>query len=350
MMARMSIEDQAHSGTMTEPPPQARMIELISSLWKTHATAAIARLRIPDHLVHGPRTAAELAGATSADANAMVRLLRAGASLGLLEGVPPDRYALTALGECLVSGGRSLRDYAVLMTDPGQARPLEHLAQAITTGQPTAQAALGQDLWAYLREHPDEAGRFVGTMKGLSAISAPLVAAHFDASPYRRIVDVGGGHDFLLRALLARAPGASGVLFDLPEVAAAAADSMADRPSPGPTVEIVGGSFFDDVPAGADLYVLAHVLHDWDDQAAARILRNCHRAGRSGHALAVVEMLLPDGPGDWLPFLLDLHMLVTNGGRERTADDFRALLAGADYQVEQITGLPGGQNILLARA
>jgi SAM-dependent methyltransferase len=110
----------------------------------------------------------------------------------------------------------------------------------------------------------------------------------------------------------------------------------------------VGGSFFDDVPADGDLYILAHVLHDWDDAEAVKILRNCHRAGRPGHALVVVEMLLPDGPGDWLPFLLDLHMLVTNGGRERTAGDFRALLDKAGYRVGQITGLPGGQNILLA--
>lgn len=349
-MARMGIENQVNSDTVTEPPPQGRMIELISSLWKTHATAAIARLRIPDHLVHGPRTAAELAAAMSADADAMARLLRAGASLGLLEDIQPDSYGLTALGECLVTGAGSLRDYAVLMTDPGQARPLDHLARAITTGRPTAQAALGQDIWAYLREHPEEAGRFVGTMQGLSAVSAPLVAARLDASPYRRIVDVGGGHDLLLRALLARAPETSGVLFDLPEVVAVVADSIEDPQRPGPPIEIVGGSFFDGVPPGADLYLLAHVLHDWDDAAAVKILRNCHQAGRSGHTLAVVEMLLPDRPDNWLPFLLDLHMLVTNGGRERTADNFRAVLAEADYQLERIIKLPGGQNILLAQA
>ncbi len=193
-----------------------------------------------------------------------------------------------------MTGTSTFRDYAVLMTDASHAQPLEYLAQAVTTGQPTAHAVLGQDIWAYLREHPDEAAHFAGAMTGLAAVSAPLVAAHFDASPYRRIVDVGGGH--------------------------------------------------------GDLYVLAHVLHDWDDALAVQILRNCHRAGKPGHALAVVEMLLPEGPGDWLPFLLDLHMLVINGGRERTAGDFRALLAEADYHLERITRLPGGQNILLARA
>jgi SAM-dependent methyltransferase len=279
----------------------------------------------------------------------MARLLRAGAGLGLLEEVPPGRYALTALGECLVTGAGTFGDYAVMMTDPFLARPLECFAQAIVTGSPTAQAALGQDIWGYLREHPDEASHFAGAMTGLSAARAPVVAAHFDTSPYQRIVDVGGGHGCLLRALLARAPAASGVLFDLPEVVAGAAGSLAGPA--GPPIETVGGNFFDSVPAGADLYVLAHVLCDWGDAAAAKILRNCHRAGQPGHTLAVMEALLPQRPGDALiPFLLDLHLLVTNGGKIRSADQFSALLTRAGYELLQIIDLPGGQNIVLARA
>jgi hypothetical protein len=248
-----------------------------------------------------------------------------------------------------VTGAGTFRDYAVMMTDPFLSRPLEHFAQAITTGRPVAQAALGQGIWAYLREHPGQASHFAGAMTGLSAARAPLVAAGFDTSPYRRIVDVGGGHGVLLRALLARAPWASGVLFDLPEVVAGAADALAGPA--GPPIETVGGSFFDAVPPGADLYVLAHVLSDWDDAAAAKILRNCHQAGQPRHALAVVEALLPDRPGDALiPFLLDLHLLVTNGGKIRPAHDLRALLAGAGYELETVIDLPGGQNIVLARA
>ena len=276
----MTTSEQVFHDTVTGPPPQGRVMELITSLWKTHVTAAIARLGVPDQLAGGPRTAAELAGAVPADAGAMARLLRAGAGLGLLEEVPPGRYALTALGDCLVTGAGTLRDYAVMMTDPFQARPLEHFAQAITTGRPAAHAALGCDIWAYLREHPGQASHFAGAMTGLSAARAPVVAAHLDTSPYRRIVDVGGGHGFLLRALLARAPEASGVVFDLPEVVAGAADSM--EGSAEPPIETVGGSFFDGVPAGADLYLLAHVLCDWDDAAAATILANCHRPASPG--------------------------------------------------------------------
>ena len=345
----MRTDEQVSRDTVTGPPPQARVMELITSLWRTHVTAAIARLGVPDHLVHGPRTAAELAAATSADAGAMARLVRAGAGLGLFEEVEPDRYALTALGECLVTGVGTFRDYAIMMTDPFLARPLEHFAQAITTGRPAAQAALGQGIWDYLREQPDQASHFAGAMTGLSAARAPVVAAHLDTSPYRRIVDVGGGQGLLLRALLAGAPRASGVLFDLPEVAAGAANPAAGPA--GPPIEVVGGSFFDGVPAGADLYVLAHVLCDWDDAATATILANCHRAGQPGHSLAIVEALLPPRPGDALiPFLLDPHLLVTNGGKIRLAGEFSALLTRAGYQLLQIIDLPGGQNIVLARA
>ena len=118
----------------------------------------------------------------------------------------------------------------------------------------------------------------------------------------------------------------------------------------GSRVQAAAGSFFDGVPADGDLYVLQHVLHDWDDSSATRILRNCRQAGRAGHTLAVVELLLPEQPGYWLPFLLDLAMLALGGGRERTVPEFRTLLSGAGYQLERITPLPNGQNILLARA
>jgi SAM-dependent methyltransferase len=323
----------------------ASVIELVVSSWKIHATAAIARLGIPDHLASGPLTAAELAAAVCADAGAIARLARAGASLGLLQERSPGRYPLTAMGECLMTSPGSLRNFAITHADPGQMRPLEHFSEAITTGRPAAQAALGQDLWDYYRDHPDEGDRFADAMSGLSALLAPLVTAALDVAPYERIIDVGGGHGTLLRALVAAAPDATGVLFDLPEVVAGGRDTVA-----GSRIQTAAGNFFDGVPAGGDLYVLQHVLHDWDDSSATQILRNCHHAGLAAHTLAVIELLLPEQPGYWLPFLLDLQLLVEVGGRERTAPQFRTLLSGAGYQLEKIISLPGGQNILLARA
>jgi SAM-dependent methyltransferase len=249
------------------------------------------------------------------------------------------------MGNCLTTSPGSLRNFVIMHAEPGQTRPLERLSEAIATGRPVARAALGQDVWDYYRDHPDEGARFADAMTGLSAQLAPLVAAALDAGAYQRIIDVGGGHGILLRALLAGAPAATGVLFDLPEVVAGAPDAAA-----GSGIQTAAGSFFDGVPAGGDLYVLQHVLHDWDDSDATQILRNCRQAGRAGHTVAVIELLLPDQPGHWLPFLLDLVMLVETGGRERTAAEFRTLLSGAGYQPEKIIPLQSGQNIILARA
>lgn len=323
----------------------ASVIELVASSWKTHATGAIARLGIPDHLASGPLTSAELAAAVGADAGAIGRLARAGASLGLLEELSPDRYSLTAMGKCLLTSPGSLRNLAIVHTEPGQTRPIEHLSEAITTGRPAVRAALGQDVWDYYRDHPDEGDRFADAMSGLSAQLAPLVTAALDVAPYKRIIDVGGGHGTLLRALLVDAADATGVLFDLSEVVAGRGDGVA-----GSRIQTAAGDFFQGVPADGDLYVLQHVLHDWDDSSATQILRNCHHAGLPGHTLAVIELLLPEQPGHWLPFLLDLTMLAETGGRERTAAEFRTLLSGAGYQLEKSIPLPGGQNILLARA
>ena len=272
------------------------------------------------------------------------------ASLGLVELVPPDRFGLTAVGQCLLTGTGSLRDYAFWVTAPALVRPLEQLAEVVAAGQPAAQQALGQDLWTYLRAHPDEHGHFEGAMTGLSTMIAPLVAAHLDVSSYQQIVDVGGGHGVLLRVLLGHAPQSRGVLFDLPEVIAGAEASMADAAKPGIPIQTVAGSFLDQVPADGDLYILSHVLTDWDDVLAVKILRNCHRAGQPGHALALLELLLPDQPGETLPFLFDLVLLAATSGQVRTVDAHRRILAEAGYQLEQVSALAGGEHILLARA
>ncbi len=323
----------------------ADVIELVVSSWKSHATAAIARLGIPDQLASGPRSSAELAEAAGADPGAVARLARAGVTLGLLQEISPGQYSLTAMGRCLTTGPGSLRNFAIMHTEPGQTRPMEHLSEAVTTGRPVARAALGQDVWDYYRDHPDERARFADAMTGLSAQQAPLVAAALGGGPYQRIIDVGGGHGTLLRALLAGAADATGTLFDLPEVVADAPDTAA-----GSRIQTTPCDFFDGVPAGGDLYVLQHVLHDWDDSNATQILRNCRQAGLPGHAVAVIELLLPEQPGHWMPFLLDLLMLAETAGRERTATEFRAPLNGAGYQLEKIIPLQDGQNILLARA
>jgi hypothetical protein len=207
-----------------------RLIELVHGTWQTHVVAAMAELELADQLSAGPRPVAELAEQAAANPDALERLLRACAALGLVHETGPAGYALTRLGACLRSGQSSLRDLALVAAAPVMLRPYERLTEAVRTGAPTAVAALGQDVWSYARDHPQEALWFAGAMSGLSALVAAELPNRVDLSGVRHVVDVGGGHGLLLTALLDAAPGAVGTLFDLRRPSAGRARRMATGP------------------------------------------------------------------------------------------------------------------------
>jgi O-methyltransferase domain len=318
----------------------ARVLELAHGAACTHILGALARLEIADHLAAGPHSVADLASVTGAVPDLLDRLLRAAAVLGLVERAADGTVAMTAVGSCLRAGPGSLRDFALALSAPGQLRPLEHLTEAIC-GRPAAAAALGQPIWDYYSDHPDEGAAFAGAMSGVSATIAGQVAAVAAVTGRASIVDVGGGHGTLLRAMLATAPQARGIVLDLPEVVRTA--PAAER------IQFVPGDFLTSVPAGGDIYVLSHVLHDWDDPSVHRILGACRRAAAESTRLLVVEAVLADQPGPVMPELLNLHLLVMSGGRERGEDQYRQLLDSAGWQLDEVTLLPSGQSLLSAR-
>jgi O-methyltransferase domain len=325
------------------PPPTARVLELAHGAAFTHILGALARLEIADHLAVGPRSVPDLADAAGADPELLDRLLRAATVLGIVAQTPAGLVALTPVGACLSSGPGSLRDFVLMLSAPGQLRPLEYLAEAISGATPAAaaaQAALGQPIWAYYREHPAEGAAFTSAMSAVSAMIAGQVAAAAAVTECRLIVDVGGGHGTILSALLARAPQARGVVFDLPEVVRTA--------PPAERIEFTAGDFRTSVPPGGDAYILCHVLHDWDDAAARQILAACRRAAGDGVRLLIVEAVLAERPGPLMPELLNLHLLMMSNGRERTELQFRELLDAAAWRLQDVTPLPGGQSILTA--
>jgi O-methyltransferase domain len=322
------------------PAPAALILELAHGAAFTHIVGTMAQLEIADQLAGGARGVADLAGAVGAEPALLDRLLRAAAVLGLVERAADGAVALTPAGACLRAGPGSLRDLVLMLAAPGQLRPLEHLTEAIADGRSAAQAGLGQTIWEYYREHPGEGAAFAGAMSGMSAMIAGQVASAVDVTGARHIVDVGGGHGTMLHALLAGAPQARGVVLDQPEVVALA-------PAAG-RIEFTAGDFLASVPAGGDVYVLSHVLHDWDDAATHRILAACHRAAAGSARLLIVEGVLADEPGPLMPELMNLHLLVMSGGRERRRDEYRELLAAAGWELSEVTRLPGGQSVLTA--
>jgi hypothetical protein len=325
------------SATAGEVSPQDQLAQLLSGKWVTQAIAVAAELSVADALEAGPRSAQELAETRRVSPNALHRLLRALAALGIFCEVAPQRYENTELSNLLranVPG--SARAMALWAGESSRWQAWGHLSHSISTEQPAFRQLFGQDFFEYCRQHRDTAQKFNAVMTELSELAAQAVVGAYDFSPCRHIVDVGGGHGALLASLLAAAPNARGTLFDLPGVVAEAPavlhkHGVAERVTP------VGGSFLDAVPAGGDTYVLKWVLHDWHDQGSLTILKNCRRAMPEGGKLLVIEQVLGDGPGSAFAKLLDLEMLiVTEGGRERSAQQFAELFTEAGFRLTRI--------------
>lgn len=316
-------------------PPPAQMMQLVTGYWVSQAVGVTARLGVADALADGPRSSEELAAAVGADASALYRVLRMLSSIGVFAEVSPGRFGLTPLGETLRSGvPGSMRDFAVAETAYGHWQPWGRMIDSVRTGRSSARETLGIELWEWYSQNPDEAEYFSGAMGNLSEIASSEAVRVYDFSKARRIVDVGGAHGVLLSAALKSNPSARGVLFDLPHVIATARDAVeasgvADR------VELVGGDFLREVPAG-DLHLVKQILHDWDDEHVVRILANCQKALPAGAPLLIVEMLIPEDNSPSPAQPMDLNMLVMLNGRERTTKEYANLLETTGFRLERV--------------
>jgi len=310
-------------------PPPVQVLQMMMGMWVAQITAAAARLGVADLLASGIDTPGELARAVDANEATLVRLMRAASTAGLFIENGDGTFALTPLGDCLRSDAPgSLRDFLIAETAPGHWLPWGRLHDAVKSGGPVAEETLGMTPWEYYAKNHDEGLSFARGMSNLSALVSQDVVRLYDATPFRRIVDVGGSQGALLRGLLERAPGATGILFDRPDVIANVA------PSNG--IELAAGDFFEEVPAGGDLYLLKSILHDWDDAHCETILRNVRSAAAPGAHLLVVETILPPPPQPSPVTFMDMNMLVMLGGRERTAEEYGGMLGRCGFPVKRV--------------
>jgi hypothetical protein len=327
----------------TPPPPNVAQFQLIAGKWIAQALSVVARFRVADHLAAGPKSAAELAAVTGTHPGHLYRVLRAVAAVGVLEQLADGRFGLTRMGEYLrgdVPG--SMRAVATYCCDPWSWKPWGDLAETVRTGTPAFDRMFGQGVFDYLSQHPDEFATFNEGMTGFSGVESAAAVKAYDFSRYGTIADVGGGHGLLLTTVLKAAPNSRGVVFDLPDVVAGAVPTIAAAGLTGRCVT-QGGSFFETAPE-ADLHVMKHIIHDWNDAKATQILRCCRKAVRPGGKLVLVEMVIPTEGGDPAAKLLDLEMMVLCDGKERTEAEYAALLAGAGYRLTRVvpTESPAG--------
>lgn len=294
---------------------------------------ALARFGIADHLAAGVRTVAELARVTGTHEPSLLRLLRAASALGLVREEAGFEFALTPYGEALRSDAPRHAASAVLaMNGPSMWRAFGEFAQSIETGEPGLERTGGAKPFS---DTAASAERTAETQMAFYGDEPAVVAEAYDFSAVRVLADIGGSTGNLISTILRRYPAVRGLLFDLPYVAAEGR-AMLERRGVADRCEVISGSFFEAVPAGADVYVLSHVLHDWPEEQCTTILRNVRRAIPAGGRLLVMEPLLTSGSDSDVAKLLDVIALAITGGRHRTLEEHRELLGRNGFRLTRV--------------
>lgn len=323
--------------------PSQQIMRLGLGFTVSQALRVVIELGIADRLAAGEQSVETLAATAAVDAGALHRILRLLASEGVFTEVQPRSFVLTEMGATLRSDRPGPRDF-IRMINSEAYLAFEQLLHSVRTGKPAFDKVFGSARFDWLSAHPEQAALFQRAMIALSHGSNEAVADAYDFGPYARVVDVGGGHGQLLSTILARNPHLSGVLFDLPSgVAAARLGIGGDLPR----TELVAGNFFESVPAG-EVYVLKKVIHDWNDQDAALILRRCREAMPAKGRVLVAETLVPAGNEPSQIKGIDVVMLAVTGGLERTVAQYADLFEAAGLRLERVIDTQGPIWILEA--
>lgn len=325
---------------------RTRLLDLLQGYRATCIIVTAIKLGVLEHLRAGPASVQELADHLGADRSSLQRFLRAIEVVGLVEPLA-NAVALSEMGRLLIDPDAGLRDRAILTREEYLPAWLE-LGHSVMTGEPAFPAVFGMNVWEHRKSHPELGECFDRAMADLHARARRSVLGAYDFSSCRLVVDVGGGRGALMAEILQQYPDARGLVFDQPQVVPGAQQLLAgagvlDR------CQVAGGSFLESVPADGDVYILQYILHDWDDGNCATILHNCRAAMRPSSALLVVENIVPEGarPADFVT-MLDLHMMVMLGGRERTLSEYRSLLRSAGLDVERCVSGHTNAEVIVA--
>ena len=332
---------------MHDPEAIRQLLALVRGHRLTEIVTTAARLGIPDAVAGGDSTPGAIAQATGTHEPTLSRLLRTLAAAGVLHEDDNGSFALTPVGEAMRSDVPGSAAPWVALVDRQYIRDAwQHLEHSIRTGENAFQALHGEDVWSWRGSHADEGAIFDRAMTSLSAGVGEAVARAFDFGRVAVVADIAGGAGSLLAGVLRAHPHLRGILFDQPSVVgrdvAVRAPDLAERS------QVVGGSFFEAVPEGADVYMLKAILHDWEDAECVAILRTIRRVIPPSGSLLVVERVIGLPNDDLEGRLSDLHMLVMPGGRERTREEWKRLLHVGGFQLDDVRPLVQSWELLVA--
>lgn len=331
------------SPTPQGPPPEAAAAQLLFQIGTGYMASAalqvVLKLDIAGRLASGPKPVSALATEAGVNEDALYRVMRALASLGVFEEQPPRTFGLTLAGRMLQKGPGSFYDMGLWITSPFHFRVYSEMLHSVKTGQPAGERVTGMPVFEYFAkpENKELSEIFNNAMTGFSANVAPAAIDAYDFSGIDTLVDIAGGHGKVLTSILQKYPTMRGILFDLPHVIAGAAPVI-DASGVKDRVTTQSGDFFKGVPAGGDVYIMKHIIHDWDDERAAAILRNIGRAlqGKPQGRVILLEAVLQPGNQPDLGKMIDLEMLMMPGGKERSEAEFAALFKSTGFKLTRV--------------
>lgn len=320
------------------PSAQEEILRFARGLESTQMVYVAAEIGVADALAGGEKTTEELAAATRTHSPTLYRFLRALVSIGVLAQREPNRFSLTPMGELLrTDHPEGLRDLVLWNGAEWRHRVWANLTHSVRTGETAMEHTFGVGLFDYMKRHPEDAAVYRNYMTFSTRRVAASLTKTYNFEAFRTVADVGGSEGLLLAAVLKSAPQLRGILFELPESTDAArklltGEGVIDR------CQVVGGSFFDSVPA-SEVYVLMRILRDWSNRDALRILTNCRRSIEPQGRVLVIEKLVPAGRSESRYPITDIHMLVETGGQLRTEEQHRSLLDQAGFRLDRVIPL-----------
>lgn len=312
------------------------LLQIATGFWASRALYVVAKLGIADRLEVGAMSAEELASACGVHAGSLLRVLRALASLGIFAETAEGLFLQTPLSLGLRSGATgSLREFVVMLGESESWLAWGEMMHSVRTGESAFEHVFGMPVFDHMAKHPEAARNFDAAMVERGSAENEAVLAAWDFPQSGLVVDVGGGLGTLLAAVLRCRQGLRGTLFDVPHVVKRALPLFEAQGLALRWHSVAGNFFTDPLPAGADLYILKKVIHDWDDTQAVAILQACAHAMSPASRLLLIEPVIAPGNDPSFAKMLDLFMLVWPGGRERTMPEHERIIAAAGLELRR---------------
>ena len=311
-----------------EESSRAEMLDHFAGAWTTQAITCVAKLDVATHIGDKNVSIQQLAHECNCNEQKLFRIMRMLASKGIFQEFEEGLFGNTKTSQFLRTDHPSSMRQLAIWYGEEMYQALSSLYEGVKANSTPFEIAYGSSVFAYMKQHPDMQKRFLQSMQEKATIAISSCCEAYDFSQFNTIYDIGGGNGAFIQAITTRHPSVNGTLFELAAVA--------NQLPPSPSYTTLEGDFFQEVPSGADCYILKSVLHDWDDEKASQILKNCYQAMEPSATVIIIEPVVKGANRQDYAKQLDILMLAVTGGRERSETEMNQLLENSGFTIETI--------------